>query len=68
MPVTAELVDFPGTVTVPGVPLGHDSCVVNAGVSFQVTERVSIYAEYDGQLGRSQFDSNGVSGGFSISF
>jgi outer membrane autotransporter protein len=68
IPVTAQLVDFPGTVTVPGVPLGHDSCIVNAGVSAQITERVSIYAEYDGQLGRSQYNSNGVSGGFSIAF
>jgi outer membrane autotransporter protein len=68
VPVTAELVDFPGTLTVPGVPLGHDSCIVNAGVSAQFSERVSIYAEYDGQLGRSQYNSNGVSGGFSISF
>jgi outer membrane autotransporter protein len=68
LPVTAELTDFPGPVTVYGPSLGHDSVIVNAGASLQLTPTVSTYVSYDGQHGRDHFGSNGVSGGFQISF
>jgi outer membrane autotransporter protein len=69
LPITASLADFPGSpVTVFGPSLGHDSAVVNAGVSVQWTPRFSTYVSYDGQLGRDRYDSNGVSGGFRILF
>jgi uncharacterized protein YhjY with autotransporter beta-barrel domain len=55
-------------VTVSGPSLGGDSCIVNAGVSAQITPTISTYVSYDGQLGRNNFDYNGVSGGFNISF
>jgi len=37
-------------------------------VSVQVTPTVSVYTYYDGQLGRSNYSSNNVSGGVKIDF
>jgi outer membrane autotransporter protein len=70
LPISVSLVDIPGGPAVPvsGPSLGHDSAVVNAGVSAQITPTISTYVSYDGQLGRNNFDYNGVSGGFNISF
>jgi outer membrane autotransporter protein len=69
LPVTASLADIPGSSsTVFGPSLGHDSAIVNAGVSVAWTPTISTYVSYDGQLGRGNFDSNGVSGGIRISF
>jgi outer membrane autotransporter protein len=69
VPVSARLVDIPGTpVTIFGPRLGHDSAVVNAGISVDWTKTISTYVSYDGQLGRDRYDSNGVSGGIRFSF
>jgi T5SS/PEP-CTERM-associated repeat protein len=69
LPISANLVDIPGPpVTVNGPSLGHDSAVVNAGVAVQWTRSFSTYASYDGQLGRTRYNSNGVSGGLRFSF
>jgi outer membrane autotransporter protein len=69
LPITASLVDSSGPpTTVFGPSLGHDSAIVNAGVSVQWTSCISSYVSYDGQLRRNRYDSNGVSGGFRISF
>jgi outer membrane autotransporter protein len=69
-PISVSLVDIQGAspVAISGPSLGHDSAVVNAGVSVQWTPTISTYVSYDGQLGRDNFDYNGVSGGFNISF
>jgi hypothetical protein len=48
--------------------LGHDSAVVNAGVSVDWTKTISTCVSYDGQLGRDRYDSNGVSGGIQFAF
>lgn len=70
LPISVSLLDIQGSapVTVAGPSLGHDSAVVNAGVSAQLTPTISTYVSYDGQLGRNKFDYNGVSGGFNFSF
>ena len=69
VPVSARLVDIPGTpVTLFGPRLGHGSAVVNAGVSVDWTTTISTYVSYDGQLGRDRYDSNGVSGGIRFAF
>jgi len=47
---------------------GHDSAVVGAGVSVQLTPAISTYVNYDGQLGRANYDSNAVTGGVRFSF
>jgi len=54
--------------TVTGPQVGRDSALVSAGVSVQVTPTVSVYTYYDGQLGRSNYSSNNVSGGVKIDF
>ncbi len=69
LPITASLVDFnEPAVTSFGPHLGHDSALINAGVSVQWTERVSTYVSYDGQVGRDRYNANGVSGGIRFSF
>lgn len=69
LPISAHLVDIPSPpITLFGPSLGHDSAVVNAGVVVQWTPAFSTYVSYDGHLGRDRYDSNGVSGGFRISF
>ena len=65
LPISASLADIPNSpIKVNGPRLGHDSAVINAGVSVQWTSHLSTYVSYDGQLGRSRYNSNGVSGGF----
>ena len=69
LPVTATLVDFAGPPTTTfGPHLGHDSAVLDAGVSVQLNERLSAYVSCNGQLGRDRYNSNGVSGGFRVTF
>jgi uncharacterized protein with beta-barrel porin domain len=47
---------------------GHDSAVVDAGISVSWTKSISTYVRYNGLLGRDRYDSNGVSGGIRFSF
>jgi outer membrane autotransporter protein len=69
LPISASLVNIPGSpVTIFGPSLGHDSALVSAGVTVQWTKSFSTYVNYDGQLGRDRYDSNGVSGGFRFTF
>ena len=39
-----------------------------AGVSVQWTPTISMYAGYDGQLGRPRYNSNAVTGGVRVSW
>ncbi len=57
-----------GIFTVHGPDIGRDSALVDAGFSLLWNERVSTYLFYDGNLGRSHYDNNAVSGGFRITF
>ena len=69
LPITAEFANIPGpTATFTGPAEGHDSAIVSAGVSVQWTPALTTYVNYDGQLGRSNYDSNAVTGGVRISF
>jgi outer membrane autotransporter protein len=69
LPVTAGFAGIPGpSATFFGPSEGHDSAVVSAGVSVQVTPAITTYVTYDGQLGRGNYDSNAVTGGIKISF
>jgi outer membrane autotransporter protein len=69
LPITAGFAGIPGpSSTFFGPSEGHDSAIVNAGVSVQVTPAISTYVNYDGQLGRGNYDSNAVTGGVRISF
>jgi outer membrane autotransporter protein len=69
LPITFSSVDFPGvSATVFGPHEGHDSAIINAGVGTQWTPRISTYVGYQGQLGRDNYDANGVTGTISFSF
>jgi autotransporter-associated beta strand protein len=51
-----------------GPAVGRDSALVSAGVRVQFTPTISAYSYYDGQLGRSNYSSNNVTGGVQIDF
>jgi T5SS/PEP-CTERM-associated repeat protein len=69
LPISAGLADISNSpATIAGPSVGHDSAVINAGLTVQWTARLSTYVSYDGQLGRSRYDSNGVSGGLRYAF
>jgi outer membrane autotransporter protein len=69
LPITASFAGIPGaSATFFGPSEGHDSAVVSAGVSVEVTPAITTYVNYDGQLGRGNYDSNAVTGGVRISF
>ena len=69
LPITAGFAGVPGpSGTFFGPSEGHDSAVVDAGISVQWTPTLSTYVNYDGQLGRGNYDSNAVTGGVKVSF
>jgi outer membrane autotransporter protein len=69
LPITASFANIPGpSATFVGPVEGHDSAVVDAGISAQWTPCISTYVSYNGLLGRDRYDSNGVSGGIRIRF
>jgi outer membrane autotransporter protein len=69
LPITAGFAGIPGpSATFFGPSEGHDSAVISAGVSVQLTPAITTYLDYDGQLGRGNYDSNAVTGGIRINF
>jgi outer membrane autotransporter protein len=69
LPISARFAGIPGASgTFFGPSEGHDSAVLSAGVSAQWTPAISTYINYDGQLGRGNYDSNAITGGVRISF
>jgi outer membrane autotransporter protein len=68
-PITAGFADFSvPAVTFYGSKQGQNSAVISAGASAQLTPALSVYVNYDGQLGREHYDSNAVTGGIAINF
>jgi len=64
---TVNLVSIPqASTSVAGTSLGHDSAVVSAGISYQLTKRTSLSVGYNGQLGRRNYESNSVTGSIRI--
>jgi outer membrane autotransporter protein len=69
LPISAGFAGIPGpSATFSGPSEGHDSAVVSAGLTAHCTPTISTYVNYDGQLGRGNYDSNAVTGGVRISF
>ena len=69
LPITFSSPVFGGvSATAFGPQEGHDSAIINAGVGTQWTPRISTYVGYQGQLGRDNYDANGVTGTISFSF
>lgn len=54
--------------TVSGPEIGRDSLLVGAGVAVLLSDRISTYIYYDGELARTNYQSNSVSGGVRITF
>ncbi len=54
--------------TVHGAETGEDSLLLGAGFAILWNERTSTYVYYDGELGRSNYDSANVSGGVRMAF
>ena len=51
-----------------GPVIGRDSLLLGAGFAIQCSERCATYLYYDGELARTRFDRNAVSGGVRIAF
>jgi fibronectin-binding autotransporter adhesin len=69
LPITFGTAIFPGaTATVFGPDEGHDGFIINAGAGVQWTPRISTFVGYQGQVGRSNYSANGVTGSISFSF
>jgi fibronectin-binding autotransporter adhesin len=54
--------------TVNGPQIGRDSLLIGAGVSMILSDRISTYVFYDGDVARTNYDSHTVTGGFRITF
>jgi outer membrane autotransporter protein len=64
LPITAGFAGIAGpSATFLGSSEGHDSAVISAGISAQLTPAITAYVNYDGQLGRDNYDSNAATGG-----
>jgi len=69
LPITASAPLLDGaTTTFYGPNIGHDSLIINAGVSVQWTPRFWTTIGYNGQVARDHYNSNAVTGTFSFSF
>jgi outer membrane autotransporter protein len=54
--------------TVTGPQIGRDSMLIGAGAAVLLSERVSVYAYYDGELLRTNYQSNSVTAGVRMTF
>jgi outer membrane autotransporter protein len=54
--------------TVSGPEIGRDSFLIGAGVSVLWTDRISTYVYYDGEVGRTNYESHNISGGIRVTF
>ena len=51
-----------------GPDTGRDSLLLGAGFAVQCSERCSTYLYYDGELGRTNYESHSISGGVRLAF
>jgi outer membrane autotransporter protein len=69
LPITAGFAGISGpTTTFSGPSEGHNSAILSTGVSAQWTPALTVYLNYDGQLGRGNYNSNAVTGGVRVGF
>ncbi|MBV8099869.1 MAG: autotransporter domain-containing protein [Verrucomicrobia bacterium] len=67
--IVASFANGAGTnFTVNGPPIGRDSLLIGAGVAILWNDRISTYIYYDGELARTNYDSQSVTAGFRITF
>jgi outer membrane autotransporter protein len=68
LPITVSTPEFPGNAKLFGPDEGRNSAIINAGAAIQWSPQISTYIGYQGQLGRSNYTSNAITGGFSFLF
>ncbi len=54
--------------TVHGPNIGRDGLLLDAGLAVQVSERVTLFTYYTGELGRENYEVHSVNGGIRVSF
>jgi autotransporter-associated beta strand protein/T5SS/PEP-CTERM-associated repeat protein len=68
-PIVASFADGAGSsFTVSGPKIGRDSLLLGAGAAILWNDRIATYIYYDGELGRTNFDSHNISGGIRVTF
>lgn len=66
--VVSKFVGAGSTFRVLGPEIGRDSLVIDAGLSAQLNPNIGFFAYYTGEIGRMNFSSNSINGGFRLSF
>ena len=67
--ITSRFANIGGNpFTVTGPKIGRDSLLVGAGASIQWSPRCASYLYYDGEVGRTNYNSHSISGGFRFQF
>jgi outer membrane autotransporter protein len=67
--IVASFANGAGTnFTVNGPNIGRDSLLIGAGIAVLWNDRISTYIYYDGELARTNYDSQSVTAGFRITF
>jgi outer membrane autotransporter protein len=67
--ITAKFASGAGSsFSVSSPTIGRDSLLLGAGAAVQLNDRISIYAYYDGELARTNYESNTVTAGVRITF
>ena len=68
-PIVASFANGAGSsFTVSGPKIGRDSLLLGAGAAILWNDRISTYIYYDGELGRTNYDSHNISGGVRVTF
>ena len=66
--ISSSLVGGGPAFIVQGAEIGRESLLLGVGVSVHWNERASTYIYYDGELGRTNYSSNNISGGVRLEF
>jgi autotransporter-associated beta strand protein len=66
--IDANFIGCPDLFTVRSPRIGEDAVAVNAGLTVQFNQMVSLFGHWDGIFGRDNYHSQAVSGGLSLSF
>jgi outer membrane autotransporter protein len=68
-PIDSRFASGAGDIfTVHGPQIGRDNALISAGFAVRWNSRISTYVYYQGQIGRSNYDSHGATGGVRVSF
>jgi outer membrane autotransporter protein len=66
--ISSEFINTGAVFGVRGPSLGRDSAIVGAGVSVEVSPTFSIYAGYEGEVGRTNYIQHTASASLRVAF